>query len=205
MIHENKIFKLEYSGERLPDGFYELLDTQLLYIANQFGFEYLPHEYKIHISLLEKEAFIKEKNKYLAHDISFDCVAFSTYKVYVISYSAVSNQYSIEDYFRLIMHECIHVLQFYATKIPYKSAIWLYEAIASYLSGQSHAEKKISLPDWNQLLNDFYRCNNCYNAAYEIGKCLFRKYPISQVMDICSDISKAEEICRNEYFKLLKF
>lgn len=172
--------------------FYSLYSSSIKPLLNFWQIQVLPDECRIDICFYDKIEFDK-----ILHDrqisIEDDIIAISDFQIHVLEYSFLDEHFTIEMYQKVLLHECIHMLQLYFTKVPFKEHIWLYESTACYMSKQEINVNPSSVPEWSSILNNFYSCQNCYFWAYEIGKYLFKNHTKQQILEICKNPKMARE------------
>lgn len=179
IMMKNKIYDLITldSMDNLPYEIKDALSHKILEVANLFGFTYLRDDLKIKLFICEKSDF-ENKMKDICINSSEEIVAFqyNINCVFVLDYQNLNTKYSQAEYISVIIHECVHVLQFYYSKISSKQYVWLYESIACYLSGQKNKRDIIDIESWDVFESDFYNMKDCYGVAYRFGAALFQSY-----------------------------
>lgn len=153
------------------------LSENIVLAAAFFGFRSLPDELKLKIHLCSETRFRLKKEelhrKELNQAIAFTC---NINNIFVLEYKAVNDGYSLYAYDAVILHECIHAFQAYFSRISPGKYIWLYEAVACYLAGQSKKLNEKNRVLWESFTNDFYSSSNCYGLAYNFGEAIFKQF-----------------------------
>ncbi len=146
--------------------------------AHFFGFTYFIDDLKIKLFIYEKSDFDKKKSE-LGIIKSDKLIAFmyNVNNIIVIKYDCIKERISLQSYMAIIVHEFIHVLQFYFSKISPGQYVWLYESIACYLAGQKKNRSSLKIETWEVFERDFYSMKDCYEVAYRFGEAIFRLYP----------------------------
>lgn len=188
MSKESALFTIDYTHDQIPQSLISFLNKELYKLANSFAIASNLITDKLQIIIFEWQEFNQIK-QILFKNIKQDYViAISTNKVITaLSHQAIINQYSADKYNRIILHECIHLMQARATGVNPTQATWLYESVACYLAGQkwhddqtiassskSNAYRQYSTdkPSWHKFTTDFYNCPLCYKFAYQLGAAL---------------------------------
>ena len=172
--------------------FYSFYSKSVIPLLEFWQIQYLPNECKIDICFYDKKDFIKIlQGRSLS--INNSIIAISDVQIHAIKYEFINKYFSAEMYEKVLLHECVHMLQLYFSRIPFKNHIWLYESIACYMTRQMLDIKPSTIPDWSCICNNFYSCENCYYWAYEIGKCLFENYSQNQIHEICGNPQLAKK------------
>ena len=176
----NNIYDLITSDsmDSLP---YEIIDDlshKIFEIASLFGFTYLIDDLKVKLFICEESDFEnKRKDIFIENSDKIIAFRYDINSIFVMKYENLKKHYSQSSYISVIVHECIHVLQFYFSRIPSKQYVWLYESIACYLAGQITKSDRFKIESWEIFENDFYNMKDCYGVAYRFGEALFRLYP----------------------------
>lgn len=206
MVYETDIYQMACEDEGTADVLFYHIEKQAGELALLFGISCLPADLKIHIDILDEKAFEHEKSLHFGNSAGSEIVAFSMVHIYAVSYRAIHDQYTPEEYCRVILHELVHVLQLISTRIPPEQNAWLYEAVACYLAGQradiSYREK-IHTP-WDIFKKNFYATPECYSIAYHLGATLMSGCAPGEAVARCSDILHCEAICAEAYGDLFK-
>ena len=197
MTYESNIFLLHTCSEDSSVAFLtRQLDNSGTAIAKKFGITCLPRGSKIEIHIIGLSQFSEMKNMLFKSCNTNDIVAFSAESVYALSYPEIAMHYTIDSFCKVILHECIHAIQLMTTKVPTSHAVWLYEAVACYLSEQYQAfPKEEPIPTWRNVKNDFYSINHCYALAYLIGKMLIKQNDSADIVSLLSDLPRCETLC----------
>lgn len=196
MLFETDLFQLKYEVGQIPTNLLFTIEKEVKRVAAVFGIGHLVPAEKIRISVLDRNSFDIEIGLHFGKDARPDIVAFFADQIYVISYASIFQNYSLDSYIRVILHECTHALQKIATGVPPREAVWLYEAVACFLAGQvrESAEENCNFI-WEELKSDFYSVQDCYDAAYWLGKELLGGQTQGPVAALCSDLPRCEAIC----------
>lgn len=205
MIYETDMFRITYMENDIKEKAIDALITKSLRLALLFEISHLPLERKISINIMDKNIFKQQKSFYLGKSASPEVVAFSTERIHVVSYRALCDRYTCEEYHKVILHEVVHVVQQLATKVPPEKNVWLYEAVACYLAGQRTEipQRGVPLP-WDVVKQDFYAVPRCYSIAYHLGKSLLSGCLSGGIVALCSDVSRCDKICAEAYASLFK-
>ena len=168
------------SDNKFPIEVMECMYKRIISVAGFFGYTYLPKEIRLHLHICDTDRFEKIKNTTnlvgMENVIAFTC---NINHIYVTDYKTVEEQFNLSSYVAVIVHECIHVLQYYFSRISQNEYIWLYESIACYLSGQKETYNNYTDIKWDSFVREFYGVPNCYGRAYKFGEILFNAYPNS--------------------------
>lgn len=202
--YETDVFSITYRQNALIEKLLPSLLSKASKIAWLFGLSHLPPDTKISIQLMEKEPFTQQCSLYFGQNTNSQIVAFSTTQIYALSYDAICGQYTSEAYYQVILHEIVHVLQLFATRVPIPPNVWLYEAIACYLAEQvtelpPQPPSQETAPPWEIVKQNFYAVPKCYTLAYHLGKALLSHCPPSDIITLCSDVPRCEAICAQAY------
>lgn len=205
MIYETDVYRIICREEDTADALFCPLAAQAKRLALLFGISRLPSDRKIHIDILGQKPFEREKGLHFGKSAGPEIVAFSTEHVCAVSYRAIRDGYTPEEYRRVILHEFVHVLQWITTRIPPDQNIWLYEAAACYLAGQtadiSHMEHTVP---WDMVRQNFYATPECYSIAYHLGTALLSGCVPGEAAIRCSDVPHCEAVCAEAYASLFK-
>lgn len=128
-------------------------------------------------------------------------VAFVDDCVRVVHRSDALLSLSRDSYFRIIRHECVHVLQLLASQVRPISLEWLYESVACAVAEQQQ-EIREAVPSWETFSQCFYTIPNCYAIAYKFGVALLDHYTIPEMMRLSKSRDKCTSSCRQLYQKL---
>lgn len=201
MEYTNRVYRIISDTKSISESVLECINDPALGVADLFGLHNLPNEYKICIHLCEREQFIILSEKVGIRKRYKDCLAFSSDAIYVIEYDDISTKVSKIEYNKMIVHECVHILQQITTGLVPAKAVWLYESIACFLSNQETV-KLTQLPLWNDLITDFYSIRECYSLAYFFGKILINSVGLEKIIETQDNLQKLEQIGYNTYCKL---
>lgn len=205
MTYETDIYRIICGEEDAADALFCPLAAQARRLALLFGISRLPPDDKIRIDILEWKPFEREKGLHFGKSAGPEIVAFSTDRVCAVSYRAVRDRYTMEGYRRVILHEFVHILQWIATRVPPRQNVWLYEAAACYLAGQtadvSHIGNTVS---WDAVRQNFYATPGCYSVAYHLGAALLSGCAPGEAASRCSDVPHCEAVCAEAYTSLFK-
>jgi len=205
MTYETDIYQIICGKEDISDALFCPLSARAKNLALLFGISSLPSCDRIRIDIMGRKRFEIEKGLHFGKNASPEIVSFSTERVCVVSYHAISNQYAPEEYRRVILHELVHVLQWITTRIPPERNVWLYEAAACYLAGQTADISRIKdAAPWEMVKRSFYAIPGCYAIAYHLGAALLSDCAPGEVAALCSDASRCEAICAEVYASLFK-
>lgn len=198
MEFENDIYMLSSVEAYSFNKIVPLLEKEGIKIAKWFGFSCFPCELKIHIYIENKSTFqsyIQEKK--LCH-IPEDAIAFAVNgnEVHILDYASVEYRFIAPDYTKIILHECIHILQGYYSKVKPSECIWLYESVACFLAKQMRTYPFAQNVSWNMFISNFYKIDNCYGLAYKYGRQLFRFYSENEILQIIKCPFKYMEDCK---------
>lgn len=196
IFFENSLIRIYSVNEKFSEEEYNLLNDKIVKLALLFGFEYFPDQYRICIYIVDREKF----NSY-AKGICKNKSAFTIYgyKVFVLEYESIEKRCSREAYLKVIIHECVHILQGYYSRILPSRYVWLYETIACYLSNQNNSvfpEKTIS---WEIFANEFYSFSGNYGIAYLYGKYLFTHFSKSKILCVIKKPENFNNECKMLY------
>ena len=166
------------------------LSDEITAVSSFFGFQKLPQELKMHIHefTLDDFQYIQQNNINVFSDSVNKLLAF-TYNVnqiYVLNYESIKHCYSVRDYISIVVHECVHVLQAYYSRVPTSSYIWLYESVACYLSHQKKEYVVNKIVPWQDFICKFYYIDDAYAIAYEYGSLIFDAYD-SEILDVIKE------------------
>lgn len=203
-VYETDVYRITCRKKDITDALLYPLIEKTWRLALLFGLSRLPVECKICINIMERDVFTQQKNIHFGKIAnSEEIVAFSGVNVSVLSYSALRDKYTLDEYCKVILHETVHVLQRITTMVPTEDNVWLYEAVACYLAGQmaKRPQKKEAMP-WDTVKQNFYAVPKCYSIAYHLGKALLADCPSSCIVDLCSDVPRCEETCAKAYTTL---
>lgn len=198
----NPVFCLMSHGSDIANVLSSTLDGRGLELAELFGLRDLPNEYRIGVLLLDRVEFRKEWERLFNSRPKNESMAFATHGVFLLDYRFVSDRCSSAEYCEVMLHECVHVLQHLQTRIPPAQAVWLYESVACYLSGQSNAKRPVSPPTWSMCKENFIEIPGCYHIAYRLGEALFSHRETNEVIYLLSDLALCEQLCQRTYERL---
>lgn len=169
----NRLCTLELLDHQLY-GHLGVLTEKIVDVANFFGFLALPDEYKIKLRECNEPEFRQVvRQVYIGqmdYIVAFTCDA---NRIYVLSYANIKDRYSLRSYIGFIVHECVHVLYAYFSRLPFNRYAWLYESIACYLAKQEKTYSFNEFVPWERFTDNFYIINECYALAYNYGRLLF--------------------------------
>jgi len=161
----------------VTDENWETLAENIVSAAGFFGFRSLPDELKIKIHICNEAEFnCKKEELHLNGPEYAAAFTYDVNEVFVLEYSAVNRWYSLNAYYTVIVHECIHAFQAYFSMIPPGQFAWLYESVACYLAGQKRSYNGRDGASWLTFINDFYRIDHCYSLAYCFGEAVFKRF-----------------------------
>lgn len=183
----------------LPNEIIDALVNKIFEVASLFGFSFLSDDLKIKLFICEendfenkrKELSIQNSNVIVAFQCDINCI-------FVMKYHYLKQLYSKSEYVSVIIHECVHVLQFYYSRLPSKRYVWLYESIACYLAGQKPNRRRLGKVLWDNFKNNFYDMKGCYEVAYAFGEALFKLYS-TEVLNIIKKPDFFENELRDVY------
>ncbi len=201
MEYTNCIFRIISNQKCISERVLECVNGRALELADLFGLHNLPYEYRICIHLCGYEKFNLLTEKCGIRNQYKNCLAFSSDAVYAIEYNDITAEISEVEYSKIILHECIHILQQISTKLAPAKVVWLYESIACFLSDQETV-KPIQLPSWNDLRNDFYSIRECYSFAYIFGKFLINTIGLEKIISMQDNLEELEQMGYNAYCRL---
>lgn len=194
-INAEDVYSIEGLTQKEENLFLKWIGDTLVSLALFWKIPSLPDDCKIRIVFLEKVQFEQELVlRGLENHISD--LAVTTDRIFIRKYSDLKTACSQTEYQQLVLHECIHMLQMYATTIMPGNHIWLYESIACYMAGQTGGCKKhsILIPQWNEFCSSFYTCSNAYYWAYKVGAYIFSNYNQEQILKICCNCELASQV-----------
>lgn len=205
MTYETDIYQIICREKDAEDTLFCPLAAQAERIALLFGISRLPPDYKIHIDILGRKSFEHEKSLHFGKSAGPEIVAFSMGRVCVVAYHAIRGQYTPEGYRRLILHEFVHTLQRIATRVPPEQNVWLYEAAACYLAGQTADILHLGdVVPWDMVKQNFYAIPGCYRIAYHLGAALLSDCAPGEAATRCSDVPYCETVCAETYASLFR-
>ena len=206
MIHETDIYQMNCADSSAVEILFDRIEKQVGELALLFGISHLPDGYKIQIDILDQNAFDQRKSLHFGKSAGSTIVAFSTVSICVVSYHAIHDRYTPEEYRQVILHELVHVLQQISTRVPPEQNAWLYEAVACYVAGQyaDISNKEKSHVPWHIFKKNFYMVPECYSIAYHLGAALLSDCASGEAVSRCSDVSLCELICSRVYDGLFK-
>jgi len=205
VTYETDVYQITCGEEDTADELFCPLAARAGRLALLFGISRLPPDCRICIDILGRKSFEREKGLYFGKSAGPEIVAFSTERVRAVSYRAVQSRYTPEGYRQVILHEFVHVLQWISTRVPPKQNVWLYEAVACFLAGQtadvSHMGDAVP---WDTFRQDFYAAPRCYGIAYHLGAALLSGCAPGEAVARCSDVPHCEAVCAEAYAGLFK-
>lgn len=205
MTYESDVYRIICGDEDAADALFCPLAAQAERLALLFGISHFPPDRKVRIDILDQELFERAKGLHFGKSAGPEIVAFSTERVYAVSYHAVCSQYTPEEYRRVILHEFVHVLQWIATRVPPDQHVWLYEAAACYLAGQTADVPYIeNVIPWDMVKQNFYAAPGCYSIAYHLGAALLSSCAPGEAVARCSDVPHCAAVCAEAYANLFK-
>ena len=153
------------------------LVENIVFVATFFGFKSLPNELKLKIDICNETKFKIKKEELCMNELD-QAIAFAydINNILVLEYKAVNDRYSLNEYYAVILHECIHAFQAYFSMISPEKYIWLYESVACYLAKQNKSFSEKNRVSWEKFTNDFYSSDDCYCLAYNFGKTIFKRF-----------------------------
>ena len=206
MVYETDVYRISCEDESTSDILLYHLEKKAGELALLFGIPYPPADLKIHIDILDKQSFEDKKSLHFRKSAGSEIVAFSTVSICAVSYRTIHDQYTPEEYCRVILHELVHVLQRITTRISPEQNVWLYEAVACYLAGQradvSYREKTHT--PWDIFKKNFYAVPECYSIAYHLGSALMSSCAPGEAAARCSDVVHCETVCAQAYRNLFR-
>ena len=201
MEFENNIIKLIANNNSIEKWIKDYIDERATHIASLFGINDFPEDFKICIHFLKSADFIKLAEKYGFLSKIANCYAISIDAIYIIEYTDISKKESKENYCKIILHEYIHILQHISTSLLPSKAVWLYESIACYLSGQE-TPPPTSIPSWSLFESDFYSINDCYSIVYIFGKLFLDTVGIDTLIEYKDKLIEINNIGKMIYSRL---
>lgn len=200
VLYETNIFILSLIYKECNCEVYLLVKDKIKEIANWFGFSVLPQELKLRIYIVEMD-YIKSYIKKHNLNIPTYSTAFSVSgnEIYIASYTCLCKVMSEEEYIKLIIHECTHILQMYFSKITPENYIWLYESVACYISNQYNDYLPEQIITWDIFVNDFYNIVDCYGLAYKYGLELFKHYTKREILNLIKHPEENFDLFKNVY------
>lgn len=199
IFFENSLIRIYSTDKKFSEEEYNLLDNKIVKLASLFGFEFFPDQYKICIYIIDQYTFNNceegiSKNKY----------AFTScgYKVFVLEYESIEKKCCREAYLKVIIHECVHILQGYYSKILPSRYVWLYETIACYLSNQKNSILPKETISWKKFSDEFYSFSGNYGIAYLYGKYLFENFSKSEILCLLKKPENFSNQCERLYNKM---
>lgn len=199
----NSVFKLISNTATIEDWIVKCIDIQAVQLASLFDIYNFPEDYKISIHFLEKYNFVQLAKSYGVFEKCVNCHAMSCDSIYIIDYYDVSKELSEDEYCKTLLHECIHILQHISTGLIPSKAIWLYESIACFLSGQE-TYKPLQFPSWELFKSNFYSVDDCYSVAYMYGQLFINIIGLEKLIAYEDDLNALEMIGKKIYYKLQK-
>lgn len=167
--------------------------------ARSFALPVLPSQFRIPVLILDRESFRSQlETTQLKRFGIRDCVAFSDSSIHVLAYQYLSGNVKRTDYLRAIRHECIHVLQHLASKVPPHEMIWLYEAVACAMANQRR-RMPVNPPTWSSFTREFYGIPACYAVAYHFGNALLETFSLDKLIALSMQRKQCLRIFRKIY------
>ena len=205
LVYETNVYRITCRKKDIMDALFCPLIAQTRRLALLFGISCLPLDCKICIDIMDRNFFEQQKSIFIGKNASSEIVAFSAVRICVVSYCALRDKYTLDEYCKVILHEAVHVLQQITTRVPLEQNVWLYEAVACYLAGQTAESPQMekAMP-WDTVKQDFYAVPRCYGIAFHLGKALLSDCPPSDIVALCSDVPRCEKICAKAYATLFK-
>lgn len=201
MEYTNSIFRIDTRRDQINDSILKCLNGRAIDLASAFGIHNLPSDLKLCIHLCEYEQFIDLADRNGIRKQYNECLAFCSDAIYAIEYTYINEKQTESDYCKMILHECIHLLQQISTGLLPIKAVWLYESIACYLSEQ----KKIipaCIPSWHSFQTDFYSIKDNYAIAYILGKELIDNVGLERIIEIQNNLKELHAIGYRVYKEL---
>lgn len=198
MQYENSVFKVDTNRDQISDSILECINGRAIEAAAAFGVYNLPSEFKICIHFCEYKQFIDLADKAGILKQYKECLAFCSDAVYAIEYTLIKARQPENDYCKIILHECIHILQHISTGLAPIKAIWLYESIACYLSDQK-LDFPTHIPSWYIFQSDFYLLKDNYAIAYALGKELIDNVGLEKIIEIQQNLKELQTIGYSAY------
>lgn len=195
----NHVFKLVYKNCQPNEKLSAFLEEKIHQDIIEFGTPSLPDNLKIEVEIISRDVFFKKLSATtISRSIQHCCMAYSDSSIHCIDYKSVSEEISLENYFKAIRHECIHLLQHLATQVVPQTAIWLYESIACARAEQQTL-KPTTTPSWADFVVNFYEHPTCYALAYIFGKELLKNIPLSTLNERCHNFDAFTKVCETIY------
>ena len=98
MIHETDIYQMNCADSSAVEILFDRIEKQVGELALLFGISHLPDGYKIQIDILDQNAFDQRKSLHFGKSAGSTIVAFSTVSICVVSYHAIHDRYTPEEY-----------------------------------------------------------------------------------------------------------
>lgn len=182
----NSVFRLQFINCSVDPGLKLYFSGSIMKDVTLFNVPALPRQLRIPVQILAEEDFESHKKHTSLIELGAeDCYAYSDSKIYVLSFQHLKQDICRADYLKVIRHECVHILQHLASKVPPADMVWLYESIACAIAEQ-HNDECFVPPAWSRFINNFYATPYCYETAYRFGKALLDRYPVSDLMSLSS-------------------
>lgn len=189
------MYSIEGLTQEEKNLFLQRIGMALVSLALFWKIPSLPDDCKVRIVFVEKTQFEQELVlRGLERHISD--LAITTDKIFIKKHTDWDTICSQKEYQQLVLHECVHMLQMYASTTLPENHIWLYESIACYMAGQRGNCPAYStlMPQWSKFCSSFYVCPNAYYWAYKVGAYIFDNYNQEQILQICCDSELASQI-----------
>ena len=201
MEYTNSIFRVDTRHDQINNSVLECINGRAVDLAYAFGIHALPSDLKLCIHLCEYEQFIELADKFGISKQYNECLAFCYDAIYAIEYTYIDATQIEDDYCKIILHECIHLLQHISTGLMPIKAIWLYESIACYLADQK-MNIPACLPSWQSFHSDFYSIKDNYAIAYLFGKELIDNIGLERIIEIQDNLKELHAIGYRVYKEL---
>lgn len=203
MVYETDIIRVNYRLGQLPEEILKVLGKKASEIAHLFEIPCLPVDLKISIRLLKKSDFEREIKLHFGHERPPELLAFADSQITVLAYPDLPSVHSKKHFAKIIVHEIVHILQLYATRIPPKYAVWLYESLACRLADQFKPfDCRMCPASWEETKKNFYKINNCYEIAYALGNALLNEAKNSSLLALCKNLHLCNQVCERAFLAL---
>ena len=192
IINIEEIYSIEGLTSKEKKLFLQWTGDTLVSLALFWKIPPIPDDCKIRVVFLEKVQFEQQLIS-CGLETHKSIFAVTTDRIFIRKYSDLCGICSRKEYRKLVIHECIHMLQMYSTTLIPRNYIWLYESVACYMAGQKEesTEQNLSIPQWKEFCTSFYTCTNAYYWAYKVGEYIFDNYNQEQILKICSNCELA--------------
>lgn len=198
----DNVFNIVYLDCLPNESLYPFLKREISYDIIDFDIPSLPAQHQIEKEIITYNSFaLKLLKKNLPESISRHCIAYSDSSIHAIDYAEIPTDIPLENYLKAIRHECIHILQHLATRIPPHSAIWLYESVACARAKQQ-APRPAEIPTWLDFVTQFNAMPNCYALAYVFGTGLLNHFSLGEIIKRCNNFASFVDECKKIYFEV---